>query len=85
MILKLANLFIGFDKCVLTDVKSVVAITRQAQAVAEKPLLPTPHEEIEGFSVTVHHLLRQIFVGQRDKRQWVSSSSKDVRAGQKVE
>jgi hypothetical protein len=85
MILELANLFVGFDKSVLTDVKRIFPITGQAQAVAENLLFPAAYQEIEGFSIPAHHPLRQVFVSQRDKRQWVSSLGKDVKVGQKVE
>ena len=76
LILKLTNLFVGFDKSVLAYVKRVFSITGQAQAVAENLLFPAAYQEIEGFSIPAHHPLRQVFVSQRDKRQWVSLLAK---------
>jgi hypothetical protein len=78
-ILELTNLFIGFNKGVLAYVKGIFSVSGKPQTVAEKLLLPPPYEEIECFSVTAHHPLREIFVGQPDKRQWVSSLDKDVK------
>jgi hypothetical protein len=85
MILELTNLFVRFDKSVLAYVKGIFPIASEAQAIAEKLLLPASNKEIERFSVSTHHPLRQISISQRDKRQCLSSLGKDVKVGQKVE